>query len=137
MRARGNIENVTKQTVDQLNTRAIQKVKNEKLAQKAAKEIDEIKKMKQEKIDEKKKGYKQRKDNEMSDLLKAGVDSYKHHKEEVKETIKKKEHDEKEKAAKVFSQMQDFTGHAGAQSNIDGRSQMSKTQNSGFWANNK
>ena len=82
------MELVTKQTVDQLNTKAIQKVKNEKLAQKAAKEIDEIKKMKNEKIDEKKKNYKQRKDNEMSDLLKAGVDSYKHHKEEIKEETK-------------------------------------------------
>jgi hypothetical protein len=32
MRARQNMEHVTKQTVDQLNTKAIQKVKNEKLA---------------------------------------------------------------------------------------------------------
>ena len=125
----------TKQTVDQLNTKAIQKVKNEKLAQKAAKEIDEIKKMKNEKIDEKKKNYKQRKDNEMSDLLKAGVDSYKHHKEEIKEEIRRKEAAEKEKAAKVFSQNQDVMGPP--QSNMDGRSQMSKTQNSGFWGNNK
>lgn len=98
------MENVTKQNVDHLNTKAIQKVKNEKLAQKAAKEIDEIKKMKNEKIDEKKKNYKQRKDNEMLDLLKAGVDDYKRHKEEVKELIRKKEQEEKEKAQKVFNQ---------------------------------
>jgi hypothetical protein len=40
MRARQNIEDVTRQNVDHLNTKAIQKVKNEKLAQKAAKEND-------------------------------------------------------------------------------------------------
>ena len=96
------MEIVTKQTVDQLNHKAIQKVKNEKLAQNAAKEIEDIKKMKTEKIEEKKRGYKQRKDNEMMDLLKAGVDSYKHHREEVKQDQKKKEQDEREKALKVF-----------------------------------
>ena len=58
MKARQNMEIVTKQTVDNLNNKAIQKVKNEKLAQKAIKEIEEIKKMKNEKIDEKKKNYK-------------------------------------------------------------------------------
>ena len=58
MRARQNMEIVTKQTVDNLNHKALQKVKNEKLAAKAAKEINEIKLLKKEKVDEKKKNYK-------------------------------------------------------------------------------
>lgn len=74
------MEIVTKQTVDNLNHKALQKVKNEKLAAKAAKEINEIKKDKIEKIKEKNDNYRKRKELEMSDILKAGVDSYKEHK---------------------------------------------------------
>ena len=71
------MEIVTKQTVDNLNNKAVQKVKNANLAAKAAKDLDFKKQKKLEKVEEKKEKYKQKMDHDMQDILRAGIESYK------------------------------------------------------------
>ena len=103
IKARERAESIAKAHIEKMNTFALKKVKNEKLAEKAAKMDKMAKAAELEKVHEKQKLIKTRKEQDNKQLDREAVDAYKENITEIKRRLNEKKQREKEQSLKIYN----------------------------------